>query len=117
VLVKDQGDTSNRGAATVSNNVLPLVKPSELQLPHATVSHTVSSAAAGSHSVGLSLKSTATALFVWLSTAEHGRFSDNAFLLLPGEEKQISFESFLEAGTSSTALSSSLRVEHLGMYL
>ena len=32
----------------------------------------------------VTLTSDKTALFVWLTTAEHGRFSDNSFVLLPG---------------------------------
>ena len=111
VVVKDSAGIA------LSTNVLPLAKPSELKLPATTVTHTLGPAAAGSKSVAITLKSTATAVFVWLSTAEHGRFSDNAFLLLPDEQKMITFESFLEAGTSAEALGSSLRVEHLGMYL
>ena len=61
--------------------------------------------------------STATAIYVWLSTLEQGRFSDNAFVLLPGATKTVKFLSFDETGISAVALEASLRVEHLGMYL
>jgi len=67
--------------------------------------------------VGVTLTSDKTALFVWLTTAEHGRFSDNSFVLLPGEPVTVTFRSFLAAGTSSAALEASLRVEHLQMYM
>ena len=67
--------------------------------------------------VHVSLTSETTAAYVWLSTLEQGRFSDNAFFLLPGVEKTVEFLSFDEVGTSATALKTSLRVEHLQMYL
>ena len=70
-----------------------------------------------SGSIGVTVTSTATAMYVWLSTVEQGRFSDNAFVLLPGVTKTVRFLSFDETGTSATALKASLRVEHLGMYL
>lgn len=107
----------NAAKKLISRNLLPLAKPSELRLPKATVTHTVTTAPAGSKSIQLTLSSDATAVYVWLSTAEHGRFSDNAFVLLPGNSTQVTFESFVEAGTSSAALSKSLRVEHLQMYM
>ena len=107
--------TSAEGEA-VSRNVLPLGVPSALKLPATTIKHVVKSAAAGSQSVDIELTSTATAVYVWLSTLEQGRFSDNAFVLLPGVARTVSFQSFVAAGTSSAALTKSLRVEHLQQY-
>ena len=100
----------------LSTNMMPLALPAALNLPAATVTHTVAKMAAGAHSVDVTLRSDQTAVFVWLTTAEHGRFTDNSFMLLPGKPVTVQFLSFLEAGTSSAAVESSLRVEHLAMY-
>lgn len=113
---RSPGGSDGGGAEPLSRNMLPLGLPSALNLPTATVNHTVATAAAGSAMVGVTLTSDKTAIFVWLTTTEHGRFSDNSFVLLPGEPVTVTFRSFLAAGTSSAALEASLRVEHLQMY-
>ena len=140
-------DSSGDGTSTVvSENILPLALPSMLRLPDANISYTVAEVLTGQAraAVRISLTSTATAVYVWLSTLEQGRFSDNAFFLLPGAcvlqqfacrcctwmnvfvlacamctgvEKTVEFISFDEAGTAATALKESLRVEHLKMYI
>jgi hypothetical protein len=58
------------------------------------------------------LETNATALFVVLTTRSPGRFTDNAFALLPGQPRTLSFLPFgaFDAGL----FGSSLRVEHLG---
>ena len=55
------------------------------------------------------------ALYVTLTTLAQGRFSDNAFLLLPGETKQLAFVPF--TGFDYAELQSSLRVEHVASYM
>ena len=67
--------------------------------------------AAGSDDV-LVRSTNATALFVTLTTLAQGRFSDNAFAVLPGSPKTVTFEPFGDA-FNATLLESSLRVEHL----
>ena len=74
-----------RGVA--SRNLLALALPSSLRLPRAVVTHTVLPAEQGAASVRVKLSTNATAVYVWLTTAEHGRFSDNAFMLRPGEAR------------------------------
>ena len=57
---------------------------------------------------------TSTALYVTLTTRAHGRFSDNAFAMPPGERRL----SFVPLGTPDPkGLAASLRVEHLQPYL
>ena len=102
---------------TMSRSMLPLTKPSNFHLPPARIAHAVKFAANGSSTVSVILRTNATAIYVWLSTTEQGRFSDNAIVLLPGEVTVVDFLSFVETGTSSAALETSLRVEHLAMYL
>ena len=103
-----------KGGKAISRNILPLALPSALRLPTANISHTVQETAGN---VEVRLTSSATAMYVWLSTLEQGRFEDNAFVLLPGVEKTVRFMPFAAATTSAKALETSLRVEHLAMYL
>eukprot|EP01050_Picozoa_sp_SAG11_P009516 SAG11_NODE_900_length_6632_cov_2.693403_4_plen_260_part_00 len=107
----------DQGGAPISRSNLPLTKPSAFRLPAASVQFTIESAAAGSSSVAINLRTNATALYVWLSTAEQGRFSDNGLVLLPGREVTVEFMSFIKTGTDSSSLEKTLRVEHLQMYL
>ena len=107
--------TSTDGHA-LSQNMLPLGLPSDLNLQPASITHAVKAAPAGSSSVDVTLTSDHAAIFVWLTTAEHGRFTDNAFVLLPGAPITVTFLSFLDEGTSSDAVAATLRVEHLAMY-
>ena len=79
-----------------SGSMLPLGLPSSFKLPPGAISHSIKLTAAGSHSVEVSLTSNATAIYVWLSTTEQGRFLDNAFVLLPGVEKTVEFLSFID---------------------
>ena len=108
---------ADKSGVPMSRSLLPLTKPSRFHLPAASVSYTVKAAAAGSRSVSIVLNTNATAIYVWLSTAEQGRFSDNGLTLLPGRDVTVEFLSFLSAGTSSTTLQRTLRLEHLQMYL
>eukprot|EP01052_Picozoa_sp_SAG31_P023628 SAG31_NODE_1960_length_6804_cov_3.421626_1_plen_241_part_00 len=107
---------TDAGGSPVSRNMLPLTLPASMKLPPADVTHTIKEAATASNEVQITLMADKTALFVWLTTAEHGRFSDNAFVLRPGEPVTVSFISFLPEGSSSSALERSLRIEHLAMY-
>ena len=55
------------------------------------------------------------ALFVTLTTLAQGRFSDNAFLLLPGAPKVVQFVPF--EGFDAAELAATLRVEHANGYM
>ncbi len=88
----------------VSSSELILARPAELCLPAAQIKYK----ARGREVV---LETNATALFVVLTTHSEGRFADNAFALLPGRPRTLSFLPFgaFDAGV----FASSLRVEHL----
>ena len=90
---------------TVSSSELILARPGDLRLPAARIKYK----ARGREVV---LETNATALFVVLTTRAPGRFADNAFALLPGRPRTLSFLPFgaFDAGL----FGSSLRVEHLG---
>ena len=63
----------------------------------------------------VTLRATATALFVMLTTTAQGRFSDNGVTLLAGEDRVIEFLQFGGGGAAETVaeLRKTLRVEHL----
>ena len=83
-----------------------------MRLPNATISFEVGAGGA------ITLSTTATALYVVLTTTAAGRFSDNAFLLEAGTPRVIEFVSWkASSGLVDAAeldlLKRSLRVEHL----
>jgi hypothetical protein len=60
----------------------------------------------------------ATALLVTLTTTEQGVWSDNAFALYPGAERVLTLRPIAGATPIDTkALSKTLRVEHVGLYM
>ena len=95
---------TNRSGAVVHSNLMPLASPEHIQLKPANVEAAV-------HGLVVALTTDAAALWVVLTTAAHGRFDDNCFLLLPGARKLVGFVPFADAQES--VLASTLRVEHL----
>jgi beta-mannosidase len=94
--------------SSISENFVPLTSPLHMNLPTPSISFVVDNQGL------VTLKSDKFAVFVTLTTRAQGRFSDNAFLLFPGT-KQVQFLWF---GTPDVAtLKSTLRVEHVQMYL
>ena len=65
-------------------------------------------------SVDIAITSSAVAMYATFTTLAHGRFSDNAILLLPGATT-IQFIPF--GPLQMDALRTSLRVEHVATYL
>ena len=117
-------EVTNSTGSSVSFNTLPFVPPKDMQLPPAKVTAAVVSddvandggSVAGEIQVNVS--TTATALYVVLTTLANGRFSDNAFLLeASSSPRAIQFVPFAAAKSDPAAtlalLKSSLRVEHL----
>ena len=93
----------NTSGERVCNNVIPLLPPMNLSVAMAKVTATVSDTINADGTVDIAVKTDKVALYVVLTTAAHGRFSDNAFLLMPGSQvqRQHSFE-----GDSATPVSS-----------
>ena len=109
----------------LADNLIPLAAPSEFSLPAATVSIVNVSVVAGSGTdtakITLHCESEGVALYVWLSTLAHGRFSDNGFMMVANtntgiDVKEVEFVSFAPVLDLDT-LKQSLRVEHLGQHL
>jgi hypothetical protein len=106
---------NSNSSAKESWSTVPFHPPKSMTLPLAEVTWTVGEVATGSDRVGISLSANATALYVVLTTAAPGRFSDNGFLLEHGRPTVIDFISW-DGELNSTKLAllrSSLRVEHL----
>eukprot|EP01062_Namystynia_karyoxenos_P017405 TRINITY_DN163_c0_g1_i1.p1 TRINITY_DN163_c0_g1~~TRINITY_DN163_c0_g1_i1.p1 ORF type:complete len:1043 (+),score=341.75 TRINITY_DN163_c0_g1_i1:110-3130(+) len=96
--------------ATVSHNVATLTVPAAMKPPKATVTTTVSPAVTADGTVSIEVEATGgVALYVVLTTAAHGRFSDNAFAL--NGKRTVSFLPFRPG--QEAALRQTLRVEHL----
>ena len=98
-------------SSPLSVNEMLFVPPKALQLQPTTVSATVVAQDASTDgSIPIILTARATAVFVVLTTLAQGRFSDNAFTLLPGNTTIT----FIPHGPGQRdLLVQSLRVEHM----
>ena len=104
-VVSIEVTNSTGGRAMI--NILPFQPPRAMTLPKATVTATVEKA--GSNGlIPITVSATATAMFVVLTTAAEGRFSDNAFLLEAGKDREIMFIPWKEMNGQLK-----VRVEHL----
>lgn len=108
----------DRDGRAISNNVVALAPPLAMQLPRATVDFRVGDAPNEDGSVNIDVHSDKVALYVTFTTLANGRFSENAFLLVPTTTgpRTIRFIPFLGAAVDVALLKSSLRVEHLATY-
>jgi len=100
------------GSGPASFNEILLAPPKDLVLPSATVTATIAPSANADGTIDISLDATKTALFVTLTTLAQGRFSDNAFALVPGSTA-VTFVPTLGTTLDRTLLEKTLRVEHL----
>ena len=118
----------NRTGDQASFNLLPFVPPKDMLLPaNADVSATVGDVVSAAGEIPISIATTATAMYVVLTTLANGRFSDNAFLLeAGGAPRTIMFIPWGDAAGAAGSpaiqrtlalLKSSLRVEHLAQNL
>ena len=114
-------DVHNSSQSKVSWSTLLFQPPKNLTLPAAAVKVALAAApgARTADRINITLSTNTTALYVILTTAAQGRFSDNAVLLEANTETQLEFISWDGPLDSSklSLLRSSLRVEHLAMNL
>eukprot|EP00730_Choanoeca_flexa_P008569 TRINITY_DN12506_c0_g2_i18.p1 TRINITY_DN12506_c0_g2~~TRINITY_DN12506_c0_g2_i18.p1 ORF type:complete len:975 (+),score=156.28 TRINITY_DN12506_c0_g2_i18:81-2927(+) len=94
----------------VCNNVIAMTPPASMKLPLATVTFEVDDHLNADGSVDITLQSDRVAMYVTLTTLAQGRFSDNAFIIMPGKKtiRFLPYENF-----DLTSLRSTLRAEHL----
>lgn len=114
-----EGEFSLHPGVELVRNELLLSPPSALTIPEANVAFKLGSLTSAG-TVPITLYTTKAALFVTLTTQAAGRFSDNAFLLLPSATSIIDFIPWDSGGLTEEGLSllhSTLRVEHLQQYL
>ena len=104
---------SNSSNHTVHENLIPLTSPEKMRLLPANVTATVSG-------LTVTVSTDLPALWVVLTTAAHGRFEDNAFLLRGGEDgggggsRTLEFIPFLPE--QEEVLRKTLRVEHVAQH-
>jgi hypothetical protein len=104
--------------ATVYSSFELLATPAALlpALPAAPrVDAAVGAPAPDGSSVPVTVSASGTALFVTLTTAAHGRFSENFFILAAGAQRVVDFLPF--AALDVATLKATLRVEHVRSYL
>jgi len=102
-------DNSNQ---LVSQNIVPLTAPQQMQLSPVTIKTNV---VADGDSATIEIVSSGVAAYVVLTTQAQGRFSDNAFLMLPGS-RNIQFITFGSQPFDMNLLATTLRVEHVQQY-
>jgi len=102
---------TNSAGTEVSKNLITLQIPGNLNLQAAKVRFTATQTASDTANVVLTTDK--VAVFVVLTTQSSGRFSDNAFLLMPGS-KTLTFSGW--GGFNFDKFSSTLRVEHAQLY-
>ena len=103
----------NRSSGEVASwSTVPFTAPKDMTLPASSVSITVADKPPpGAETVEIVLMTTATALYVVLTTQAAGRFSDNVLLLEAGEPRSLRFLAWGELDYD--LFKSSVRVEHL----
>jgi beta-mannosidase len=99
-------------------HLVHLTAPLNLALPRATLSATVAPQPNPDGSVDIAVSTDAVALFVTLTAGAPGRFSDNAFLLLPGAPLTVQWLPFVagDAAADWALLKATLRIEDLSAY-
>lgn len=101
-------------------NLLLLGSPERQLLPSANISTSVTVGDESEGKITLTVESSAIALFVVLYTQANGRFSENAFTLMPRTPRTLEFiPTRLSEGADTTlaTLKRTLRVEHLAQNL
>jgi hypothetical protein len=106
------------GGALIEEHLVHLTAPVNLLVPRATLASSVAASPNADGSANITVSSDAAALFVTLTSAAPGRFSDNAFLVLPSAPRLVVWLPFVagDAEADLALLRSSLRVEDYSMY-
>lgn len=99
-----------------SENPQLLVVPGLLAFPAAAVTAAVAGAPNADGSVNVTLASTATALYVTLTTAAAGRFSPNVFMMPGAGGSTVRFVPFGATPADLPLLAETLRVDHVAAY-
>ena len=105
--------------ATLSENLQAAVVPRSLQLPLADVSFAIHAAPTPVPAAAITVRASAAALWVALTTAADGYFTPNWFGLAKNEERAVAFIPFTGKVTAAVlkTLRLTTRAEHLGLYI
>eukprot|EP01088_Endostelium_zonatum_P001319 TRINITY_DN11638_c0_g1_i1.p1 TRINITY_DN11638_c0_g1~~TRINITY_DN11638_c0_g1_i1.p1 ORF type:complete len:932 (+),score=184.72 TRINITY_DN11638_c0_g1_i1:367-2796(+) len=97
----------------IMSNIVAITNPGNMTLNQVTISHTVSQVQGNSVHVQLSVNG-GVAMYVFLTTAVGGTWSDNVLVLVPGEPVTLTYHFF---GTPNRqAFIESLTIEHVKLY-
>ena len=102
--------------SVVAENPQLLEVPGRLAFPSASVVAVVSDAPNPDGSVNVQLQSSATALFVTLTTAAQGRFDPNVIMMPGVSNTTIRFIPFVATPLDLELLRESLRIDHVAAY-
>jgi beta-mannosidase len=100
-------------------HVVHLTAPLNLRVQRATVTATPAAQPNADGTVDIAMATDAVALFVTLTCGAEGRFSDNAFLLLPSAPRTVQWVPFVPGGDAAqnyALLKQTLRVEDHSAY-
>ena len=109
----------NNTNTIVDEHIVHLTIPQNLLVLPATLSAMVASNPNSDGSINVTVSSTTVALFVTLTTAAPGRFSDNAFLLPNNQPRVLQWIPFVQddnAMANLVLLNTTLRIEDMSMY-
>ena len=104
----------------MDEHVVHLTAPANLQVvPRVALSARAAAAPNADGSVNVTVAADAVALFVTLTAMAPGRFSDNAFLLLPTAPRNVTWIPFVagDAAANYALLVATLRVEDMSAYV
>lgn len=105
----------NSAGTVVNSNYIPFTAPKNFVLPKTTVQFTVAPATNPDGSIDIHITADkGVAVYLTFTTLAQGRFSDNAFVMLPGT-RTIRFLPI--QGFKMADLTSSLRAEHVASYM
>jgi len=105
----------NEDGSVEASNVNLFAPPSDLTVGKATVKVSVADAANADGTVTVTVAADKPALWVTLTTLAHGRFSDNAFLMLAGT-RELQFIPFGDAPVDIATLKATVREEDFSTY-
>ena len=94
-----------------------LAAPADMVLPSATLTLGVAAVPNADASINVTVSTTATALFVTLTTTEQGVFTDNAFILPVGNSRELQLRAIAGApAPDPVRLKATLRADHVAAY-
>lgn len=108
-------ESATEGSSVISSNVLLFVTPGDLAVKPSGLKVSVADSPNADGSVDVTLSGSAVAVYATLTTAAHGRFSDNAFIFSP-PSATVQFLPYEGTHLDMDLLKSTIRVEDVSSY-